>query len=111
MRQSSSAVCRRPGSVISAKQVIVTANSVETPTGQIVAMQGFNNNTSEANAAIELRGLSTPGICDQREAGDRDCEQRRDADGADRCHARLQQQYVGSQCGNRAPRSVDARDL
>jgi len=64
------------GGQINARQVLVTANRVETPTGRINVARSFNNDVSQGNAAILLRGLTTPG-----EFGLRDAPIRIDAPG------------------------------
>jgi filamentous hemagglutinin family protein len=55
------------GGPVSARRVEITANTVVTPTGQINTSQGFNG-TAEANAALLLRGLTTPGAFGTRNA-------------------------------------------
>ncbi len=50
--------------VVTADRIVLTANEVRTPGGQIVATRPFTN-FDPANAALTLRGLTTPGTFGQ----------------------------------------------
>jgi hypothetical protein len=53
--------------VVNARQVFVTADRVMTTAGaRIVATRNFDGVTAETNAALSLRGLTTPGIFGER---------------------------------------------